>query len=293
VEALTADALLKENSEFAVYRAEARRIPNAMQEIGRLREITFRLEGEGTGKAIDLDRFDEYYHHLFLWHKEKQEICGAYRLAFADKVVRKYGNNGLYTSTLFRFRPKLWRELGSALELGRSFIRHEYQRNPSALLLLWKGIGEVVLRNPAYKGLFGPVSVNNEYRSMSRELMVAFLRLTKFDKDLGRLVRARHPIRTRMRRDPELVSLSRSAMDLDDISNVVGEIEQQERGVPILLKQYLRLNGRLIGFNIDPDFQDVLDGLIWVDLTEADERLLSKFLGKEGVRGFREYHGKA
>ncbi len=292
ISALATDALLVENKDFAVYIAFAHQVPCVLREIGRLREITFRTEGEGTGKSIDLDAFDVHYQHLFLWHKERQEIAGAYRLAKADRILKMCGRSGLYTNTLFKFRPKLWKQLGPSWEVGRSFICTDYQRNPSALLLMWKGIGTLVKRSPRYKSLFGPVSINNEYRSVSRELMAAFLKLSNYERGLAKLVKARNPLRTHPSAHTDGEVLSRAAVDLDDVSNLIAEIEENQRGIPILLKQYLRLGGKLIGFNIDPDFQDVLDGLIWVDLSETDPRLLEKFLGKEGAREFFRFHGK-
>ena len=157
---------------------------------------------------------------------------------------------------------------------------------------MWKGIGTLVKRSPRYKSLFGPVSINNEYRSVSRELMAAFLKLSNYERGLAKLVKARNPLRTHPSAHTDGEVLSRAAVDLDDVSNLIAEIEENQRGIPILLKQYLRLGGKLIGFNIDPDFQDVLDGLIWVDLSETDPRLLEKFLGKEGAREFFRFHGK-
>jgi len=292
VAALGDEGLLVENKGFCVYFAEAHQVPCALREIGRLREITFRTEGEGTGKSIDLDAFDVNYQHLFLWHKESEQIAGAYRMAKTDRILKMCGRSGLYTNTLFKFRPKLWKQLGPSWEMGRSFICTEFQRNPAALLLMWKGIGCVVKREPQYKSLFGPVSINNEYRSVSRELMVAFLKLGNYERGLAKLVKARNPLRTRPSAHTDGEVLSRAAVDLKDVSNLVAEIEENERGVPILLKQYLRLGGKLIGFNIDPDFQDVLDGLIWVDLSETDPRLLEKFFGREGAREFFRFHGK-
>lgn len=293
VRELSSEGLLVENKYFCVFIAPAHRIPCILREIGRLRELTFRTEGEGTGKSIDLDAFDVHYQHLFLWHKDSERIVGAYRMAKADRILKLCGRSGLYTNTLFKFRPKLWKQLGPSWEMGRSFICSDFQRNPAALLLMWKGIGCVVKREPEYKSLFGPVSINNEYRSVSRELMAAFLKLSNYERGLAKLVKARNPLRTRPSAHTDGEVLSRAAVDLDDVSNLVAEVEENQRGVPVLLKQYLRLGGKLIGFNIDPDFQDVLDGLIWVDLSETDPRLLEKFFGKEGAREFFRFHGKA
>jgi len=292
VAALGVDRILIENEEFAVYLAAAAEIPKLLQEIGRLREITFRAAGEGTGRPIDLDRFDPHYEHLFLWHKKNEELAGAYRLARADEVLRDHGLKGLYTTTLFHYRPGLLKKIGPALELGRSFICPAYQRSYAPLLLLWKGLAQVVFRNPRYKSLFGPVSINNDYQTVSRQLMAAFLQLNNFKPELAALVKARNPVRLTPAKifDPD--TFSQAVTGLDGISELIADIEAEQKGIPVLLKQYLKLGGKLLGFNIDPNFSDVLDGLIWVDLTETSPKILERFMGREGTRHFLAYHEK-
>ncbi len=191
---LPAEALLCSCGEFQVYAADAVQIPHLLREIGRQREISFRQVGEGTGTALDLDRFDQYYQHLFLWNREKCELVGAYRLGKTDVIVRQYGIGGLYTSTLFRYDASLLEHTGPMLELGRSFIRPEYQRSHSALYLLWRGIGLCVVRNPRYRFLFGAVSISDEYSTMSRQLMTTFLTANHWHDDLTSCVSPLYPI---------------------------------------------------------------------------------------------------
>jgi putative hemolysin len=263
-----------ESGDLSVYVTESAAIPNLLIEIGRLREITFRHVGEGTGRAIDLDRFDQHYLHLFVWNSRKREVVGAYRLGGTDRV----GLNGLYTATLFQFGAEFLQTIGTALELGRSWIRPEYQKGFAPLLLLWKGIGKFVARNPRYRVLFGPVSISNQYQSISRELMVSFLERTAPFKGCAGLVQARHA-----------PSASRTAMfcaDIDELSEIVADIEPESNGVPVLLRQYLRLGGKLLGFNVDPDFSNALDGLILVDLTLTEPKLLERYLGKSEAATF-------
>ena len=166
IAALPAERLLVENAEFAVYAARASELPHALDELGRLREITFRAAGEGTGRSADLDQFDAYYWHLLLWNKEKQELAGAYRAGNTDEIIRAHGIKGLYTNTVFRYDEQLFLKIGSALELGRSFVRPEYQRQYAPLLLLWKGIARFVAARPETPVLFGAVSISNEYSSL-------------------------------------------------------------------------------------------------------------------------------
>ena len=155
--ALPPDQLLVSEKEFDVFYARATQIPGMMREIGRLREIAFREVSEGTGKPCDLDAFDHTYSHLFLWNRPEQQLVGAYRIGPLDTILQSSGVKGLYTNTLFKFKPGFLEQLGSALELGRSFIRPEYQRKFGCLTLLWKGIGGFLARHPQYHVLFGPV----------------------------------------------------------------------------------------------------------------------------------------
>ncbi len=276
--------------ELSVYYASHGQIPVVLHEIGRLRELTFRQAHEGTGQAIDLDAFDEHYLHLFIWNPRKNELAGAYRIGQTDVLLPKFGIKGLYSSTLFKYRRELLDQLNPGLEMGRSFIRPEYQRNYSALLLLWKGIGAYVARHPEYLHLFGPVSINNEYQSTSRQLLVRFLRCNSYDSGFARLIRPRTPMPQQKIRHHDDETFQKVVRSVDDVSSLIRDIETDHKGIPILLKQYLKLGGKLLAFNIDPDFSDVLDGLIWVDLRKTDPRTMIKYMGKEHFARFREYH---
>jgi putative hemolysin len=275
--------LLAKTGDLVVYIAPARLIPAVLGEIGRLRELTFRAAGEGTGKPTDLDRFDSEYLHLFAWHAGKGEIAGAYRLAGTDKV------NDLYTATLFKYGDAFLQKMGPALELGRSFVRPEYQRGFAPLLALWKGIGAYIARNPRYRVLFGPVSISNQYQAVSRELMVGFLERHASLREWMGLVSNRNAFRKR-RRAAVLPSVGPGfGMDAEDLSDVVSDVEPSRTGIPVLLRQYLKLGGKLLGFNVDPEFSDTLDGLIVVDLLKTERKLLERYLGKRETSEFLEY----
>jgi putative hemolysin len=291
IAALPPSQRLLVSSEFEVYHAVKNQIPKLLHEIGRLREVTFRGTHEGTGKSIDLDHFDEYYVHLFVWNREKKELVGAYRIGRTDNIIKRHGKKGLYTTTLFNIKSSLFDQINPALEMGRSFVRPEYQRSFAPLLLLWKGIGHYVVKYPKYKVLFGPVSISSEYHSMSRHLMVTFLKLHNYLPDMARMVKPKRPYRGRRVKglDPKNRTMIRS---LEDVSELISEFENDNKGVPILLKQYLKLGGKLMGFNVDPDFSDVLDGLILVDLTKTDPSILRRYMGDDGIAGFKAYHGE-
>jgi putative hemolysin len=279
IAALAPDRRLGGSGDFSAYLAKASEIPATLKEIGRLREIAFRAAGEGTGQPVDLDEFDAQYLHLFIWNEKKSEVVGAYRLAGTDQVSR------LYTATLFQYGREFLDRMGPALELGRSFVRVEYQRAFQPLLLLWKGIGAYVGRNPRYRVLFGPVSISNQYQALSRRLIVSFLERHALLNEWMGLIATRNPFR----HSPE----PNTGLDLDDLSALVSDLEPSRAGVPVLLRQYLKLGGKLLGFNVDPQFASVLDGLILVDLTKTEPKLLERYLGKpEAVQFLAFQKGK-
>lgn len=292
IERLPSEQLLTESGPLQAFCAEAGQIPWILREIGRLREITFRSVGEGTGLSIDIDRFDSHYSHIFLWNRETREIAGAYRLGQTDLLLERFGAQGLYTSTLFHYRLGFLERLGPALELGRSFVRPEYQKSYSPLLLLWKGIGRFVVAHPRYRLLFGPVSISRDYTPLSRQLMAASLGESHTVPEFARLVKARNPLRLRPLKikgcDPGFTE--EILRDFGEVSSLVSDLEPDGKEAPVLLRHYLGLGGKILSFNIDPDFSDVLDGLVLVDLAKADARSLERYLGREGSRSFREFH---
>lgn len=284
VASLAPSALLCEAGDLAAYATRAEAVPHLLREIGRLREITFRATGEGTGKSLDLDRFDPNYIHLFVWNRAKTEVVGAYRLGPTDELLKLGGVDALYTHTLFAYRRELLDRMGPALEMGRSFIRQEYQRGFQSLLLLWKGIGHFCVRHPRYKILFGPVSISNTYQSISRQLMVQFFRTHYRLQELAELVRPRNPFRAGSR--PQTLP-----GDAEDLSDAIADLEPDHKGIPVLLRQYLKLGARLVDFNVDPDFSDVLDALVYVDLTRTDGRTLDRYMTRPGRASFMAHHG--
>lgn len=289
IQALDASQKLCAMNELSAYIAPAGRIPNTLREIGRLREIAFRAAGEGTGRALDLDVFDDEYLHLFLWNEEKREIAGAYRLCATPDVLPHRGVQGLYTSALFHYRPEFFRRIGPAIELGRSFVRPEYQKQFTPLLLLWKGIGRYVASRPDCPTLFGAVSVSNDYNPASRELLVSFLQRYT-DPDLAQLVRPRHPFRLSASSRWQAHALSRFLENLEDLADPIADLESDGKSVPILIRQYLKLGGRMLGFNVDANFGNALDGLMLVDLRKTPPAALSRYMPREDAARFLRRH---
>ncbi|WP_309397557.1 lysophospholipid acyltransferase family protein [Cerasicoccus maritimus] len=285
------DCLLTEHGDFQVYCAHAEQIPEVLEELGRLRERTFRVVGEGTGESTDLDRYDLHYRHLFMWDAGAQAIVGSYRIGMTEEILLTHGRQGLYTASLFKFKPEFFEKLGPALEVGRSFIAVDYQKKHASLSLIWRGIGLFVVRHPEYRTLFGPVSISQEYNAVSKDLMVKFLKKSKMHDELVNYVKAKHPPRGGKKIGAsEKNAMLSSVRSIDDVSALISEIEQDQKGVPVLLKHYLKLNGTLLSFNVDADFGNCLDGLIVVDLTKSDQRLLKNYLTPEGLKSFLEFH---
>jgi putative hemolysin len=282
--------LLTENQEFAVYAARAAELPHALDELGRLREITFRAAGEGTGRSTDLDQFDQYYWHLLLWHKQKQELAGAYRAGNTSEIIRAHGIKGLYTNSVFRYDAQLFLKIGSALELGRSFVRPEYQRQYAPLLLLWKGIARFVAAHPETPVLFGAVSISNEYSSLSREMIVRYFEQREDGGEFADLIQARTPFRAHRLRRWDCAALCSLLRDLDELGEPISDVEEDGKGLPILIKQYAKVGGRLVGFNLDRKFSDVVDGLVIVDLRRTEPSVLERYMGKLGHSRFRNFH---
>lgn len=287
---LPAECLMEETREMAVYLAAAPRIPRLLREIGRLRELTFREAGEGTGAPEDLDRFDPWYLHLFIWHKEKREVVGAYRIGNVRELVSRFGSNGLYTETLFRFERGFLARLGPALELGRSFIRPEYQRQFAPLLLLWKGIGAYVARHPEYATLIGAVSVSNQYSPASRELIARYFDEARVAREWRGAVRPRRPLKGKLVRKWEMAALCSLAGDVEDLSAPIADLEADGKGLPILVRQYAKLGGKMLAFSVDPQFGNTLDGFVMIDLTQTNPETLGRYMGKERAREFFAWH---
>jgi putative hemolysin len=289
---LSPEQFLTEHGDFSVHLARTPQIPRLLQEIGRLRELTFREVGEGTGREVDLDRYDEYYQHLFVWNRAARELVGGYRLGMTDRIVKEQGLKGIYTHSLFKYDRRFLSQINPALELGRSFVRKEYQKTYQALMLLWKGIGRVIAMNPSYNVLFGPVSITRDYDPVSRRLIAAFFQEHNHREDLAGLVKPRTPLKKAKGKMGAADPLS-FLEDIQTLSEAISDIEADQKGIPILLKHYVKLGGKSVGFNVDHDFSDVLDALIIVDLLQTDRRILERYMGRDAARSFLSHNQAA
>ena len=286
------DLLLKQG-ECEVWCTQSEKIPLTMLEIGRLREEAFRAVGEGSGKAIDIDRFDRYYRQLLVWNTRTQEVMGGYRMGLTDEILAAHGIDGLYTSTLFDYSPSMLKSLGPALELGRSWVARAHQKKPMPLLLLWRGIARFALQRPQYAILLGPVSISDAYQSMSKRLIMAFLKthhaIDRFAKD----VKPKNPPVMEPFLDWDPAHTHAAVRNIADVDRLIQEVEADGRKMPVLLRQYLKLNARLIAFNVDPDFGNVVDGLMFMDLRKMSTRIQDYYFGREQADEFRAFHASS
>jgi putative hemolysin len=263
---------------YEVYICSSTAIPTILKEIGRLREVTFREIGEGTNKRTDLDEYDINYNHLFIWDKESKMIVGAYRIGKGAEIFYSMGKRGFYLNELFKIKKQFYPILMKSLELGRSWIRKEYQQKPLPLFLLWKGIVQFLSKNSEYRYLIGPVSISNWFTKLSKSLIVEFIRNNNFDHELSQFVKPRKNFKVDFSKiDKDL--LTEGSKTLKDLDSLISDIEITNMKIPVLLKQYLALNAKIISFNIDPKFSDSLDGFLVLDIETIPNEILKK-LGK-------------
>ena len=271
------DALRETNSRllqsknYEVFFASAKDIPNLIHEIGRLREITFRAIGEGTNKEVDLDKFDNYYHHLLLWDAVAEKLVGAYRMGLGKEIYKKYGIKGFYVQSLFRIEPELHQMMDNTIEMGRAFIIDEYQQKPMPLFLLWKGIVHVTLRYPQYKYLMGGVSISNQFSDFSKSLMIEFMKSHYYDPYIAQYIRPKKEYKVKLKDGDKDFVFDASKADMQKFDKIIDEIEPGILRIPVLIKKYVKQNARLVAFNVDPKFNNAIDGLMYIKVADIPE----------------------
>ncbi len=270
-----------ELSGLRVYAATAEQIPCMMREIGVMRERTFRAVGEGSGKKRDLDAYDSAYVHLVMWDARAKRLAGAYRIGRTDAILEKTGMKGIYNAAFFHFSKKVQELLRSGLEMGRAFIAPDYQKLAASLDTLWMGIGRYLNKHPEYRYLYGTVSISSEYCLASRSLILSWLKSCHMAQDIAREVRAFYPPEGIGLLSEDARLLPKAVPDIRTLNNLVSNLEADGKNIPVLLRQYLRLGGKMLSFGIDNDFGGTLDCLVLVDLSKAPERVLRRYRGKE------------
>ena len=265
------DYRLLQSKNYQVYLVRADKIPNILHEIGRLREITFREIGEGTNKSIDLDKYDQYYHHMFLWDDDAKCIAGAYRMGLGTEIFPKYGISGFYLNDLFRLEPELYDMMGKSIEMGRAFIIKEYQQKPMPLFLLWKGIIHTTLRYPEHKFLLGGVSISNQFSNFSKSLMIEFMKSNYYDPYIAQYVHAKKEFKVKLKDADKDFVFDEAESDLTKLDKIIDELEPGSLRLPVLIKKYIKQNARLVAFNVDPLFNNAIDGLMYIRISDIPD----------------------
>ncbi len=261
--------MLFETGEFQVFCSPSFCIPSIMNELGRLREITFRQIGEGTNRSIDIDEFDLYYNQLFIWDNLEKKIVGAYRVGMGKDIMRQYGIKGFYIQSLFKISHSVYSSLEQSLELGRSFIVSEYQKKPMPLFMLWKGILYFLLKHPEYRYLVGPVSISNRFSNFSKGMIIKYIMENHYNPEIGKYIKPRTKFVPTRFQDIDTEIIMESSNDLNKFDKFIKDVDTSNYTMPVLLKKYLKLNGKIVGFNIDPKFNNALDGLLFLDLFDV------------------------
>ena len=263
-------------AKYQCFLSDAQDCPNILHEIGIQREITFRAVGEGTNKSIDLDEYDNYYKHLILWDNAEDRLVGAYRLGIGKEIISKYGINGFYVNDLFNITPEL-SFFEDTIELGRSFICQEYQKEGIPLMLLLKGLLQSVVKYKDCKYLMGPVSISSWYPDFYRSLMVSFIRKNfSAQEDIKKLFSPKTPFKE----DYLKVTPDKFINQIDSIElfdKILSNCSRNKYKLPVLVMKYISMGARIAEFNVDNTFNDCLDGLIVLKLTDVPKTYISLF----------------
>lgn len=265
------DCRLLQSKNYEVFFARAKAVPNILHEIGRLREITFREVGEGTNESIDLDKFDQYYHHMFLWDDETKKIAGAYRMGLGSEIYPKFGIEGFYLNDLFRFEPELHDMMHKSIEMGRAFIIKDYQQKPMPLFLLWKGIIHTTLRYPEHKFLLGGVSISNQFSDFSKSLMIEFMKSNYYDPYIAQYIHPKKAYKVKLKDADKDFIFDEAESDLNKFDKIIDELEPGNLRLPVLIKKYIKQNARVVAFNVDPLFNNAIDGLMYIRIADIPE----------------------
>lgn len=268
------EAFLFSNKRYECYFSDYKSIPYIMREIGRLREITFRLVGEGTNNETDTDRFDKHYKHLILWDAQERKIAGAYRMGMGNEIYKNYGIKGFYINELFHFEPEIQPFLRKCIEMGRAFVVPEYQQKPMPLFLLWRGIIHVALTHPEHKFIMGGVSISNKFSEFSKALMIEFMQSHFYDAYVAQYVRPRKAFKPRIKGQDKDFIFDEAKADLNKFDKLIDELEPNALRLPVLIKKYIKQNAKVIAFNVDPKFNDAIDGLMYIRVSEIPEATL-------------------
>lgn len=274
IEQLPSRNCLFKINNFAAYFAPYTFIPNIMYEVGRKREEAFRTVGEGTYQPIDLDAFDRNYHHLILWDIDKKVIVGSYRIGMGADLMKRFGVTGFYNSTLFKFGQKFEPVLKQSMELGRAFISNEYRYETIPMMLLFKGLFHIMLRNEDYRYFIGPVSISDWYPKLYQSLIYKYIMEHHSTMAYQDCIYSRTPFKPDFGLvDPDV--LLRDVQTPEQLDRLLMRMSNRQYRLPSLVKRYLKLNAKVVLFNIDREFNNSLDGFIVCDVLDVSKEELA------------------
>jgi len=262
--AIRKTSLLFTTAEYECYLADNDRIPRLMKEIGRRREEAFRAIGEGTGRGIDTDEYDKYYKQLILWDTKEQSIAGGYRLGLGNEIMQKYGIKGFYINSLFNIDEPLSEKLKKTIELGRSYVSVDYQKDILPLMLLLKGLMFSVMRYPEMDYFIGPVSISSWFPKFYQSMMVYYISEKHSAPEVAKYVHPTHPFSTNFNKVEMPILMEKNMDTVDKFDRYLMKLSNSDYRMPTLFKKYLKINAKFLCFNVDPDFNDTLDGLLFL-----------------------------
>ncbi len=277
--ALTPTQRLYRKDDLELLFIQGREAPGLLELLGRAREVTFRAAGQGVGRDVDLSPEDDYYHQLVVWDHSRNGIAGAYRTGILPSILAEHGPSGLYLDHIFKIDPAFYDRFEASLELSRSFVLPDYQKDNRVLPLLWTGLA-IICEQRQLQTLFGSVTISNEFHPASRALLVDFLRREYADTaEIRGWIEARHPFQPQSRYHT-LVAKAYAGQNIAKLDPVIRHLEQQQRGIPPLMRYYCQLGARFINYHVEPSFQDALYCLLRVDLPSVPDTYKRRFAPK-------------
>ena len=273
-----ADSAIFENGDYRAYIIKEAQAPDVMRELYRLREVTFRAVGEGTGKELDTDAYDKYYHHLILWNIPDGQLVGAYRVGYGSEIMQDHGGvKGFYTSTLIKFGPDAPEMLAHSLELGRSFVVEKYQREVLPLKILLAGLCIAILKAKA-DSCFGLVTMSAALPDFYKSLTAYFLNRDFEMPDASRFAIPTNPFKpSYLRVNPEQL-LQIPEGDIDAFDRLIGVISEGRYRLPVLFRKYFSCGAHVSCLNVDVDFSDCVDAMIYLRLADFPPASVKSFV---------------
>lgn len=273
--------LLFSYRQYRVYYGHASQIPDTLQEITRLREYSFRAMQEGSGLSVDTDRFDQSYRHLLAWDTEQQKVVGGYRLGRTDELLAEQGPSGVYLGDMFDFDPAFFSS-SPMLEIGRSFVAPEYQKNHASLFLLWVGISQYLVQRPKYRRVYGVVSMSRLYNPTT----LATIRNALVEPDVRVMPKA--PYAPSLGDRWSTFVGANLPLDMKSLSSIVRALESDDRDVPVLIRHYHKLGAKFVSAAIDSSFNNTPGLLLSLHVPSMPSKYLKQYL-REGADAYVAY----